>query len=46
MSCLFKKVVISTGHLLEKHEIKSSSELRAGRASFAEGPVFSMSRDF
>jgi hypothetical protein len=34
LSCLIKKVVITTGHNLEKQEIKSSSQSIPGRTNF------------
>lgn len=46
LSCLIKKIAITTGHNLEKQELKSSSQSIPGRINFTEAATFTMSKEF
>jgi hypothetical protein len=45
LTCLLKKVAITTGHVLEKHELKGHSQ-QSPSTPFGEGPTFSLSKEF
>jgi len=46
LTCLLKKVSISTGHVLEKQEIRSSHHPSSTTHSFPQGPTFNLTKEF
>ena len=44
LSCLVKKVAITTGHVLEKQEIRAQNHSSSSTHQFSEGPTFNLTK--